>query len=130
MWIERKVPHNFLLLFVFHVYVLCAFSGISVKVYVVDLASETISFPVTVRAALSQTVGELRELIGGELGVSADGLRCVLEMHSDLKQLLDPGRLLKVEGFTKSNKVVVNDIGDVSVLGFLYMFINLSTSMY
>lgn len=83
------------------------FSGISVKVYVVDLASETISFPVTVRAALSQTVGELRELIAGELGVSTDCLRCVLQMHSDLKQLLDPGRLLKVEGFTKSNKVVM-----------------------
>lgn len=88
-------------------FVSCALPGISVKVYVVDLVSETISFPVTVRAALSQTVGELRQLIAEELSVSADGLRCVLEMHSDLKQLLDPGRLLKVEGFTKSNKVGV-----------------------
>lgn len=85
--------------------------GISVKVYVVDLTSETISFPVTVRAALSQTVGELRDMIAGELGVSTDGLRCVLEMHSDLKQLLDPGRLLKVEGFTKSNKIFVEMSG-------------------
>lgn len=85
--------------------------GISVKVYVVDLVSETISFPVTVRAALSQTVGELRQLIAEELSVSADGLRCVLEMHSDLKQLLDPGRLLKVEGFTKSNKIFVEMSG-------------------
>lgn len=72
-----------------------------------DLTSETFSLPVRIRASLAQTVGDLKKLLADELSVSADRLRCVLQTHSELKQLNDPGRLLKAEEFTKSNKVTL-----------------------
>lgn len=73
--------------------------------FVVDLTNETISFPVTIRAALTQTVGDLKKIAAEELSVSAENLHCVLQTHSELRALNDPGRLLKVEEFTRSNKV-------------------------
>lgn len=91
------------------------FLGISIKVFVVDLTNETISFPVTIRAALTQTVGDLKKIVAEELGVvSAENLHCVLQTHSELKALNDPGRLLKVEEFTRSNKVNIKTATDVS----------------
>ena len=80
--------------------------GVTVKVYSVDLATETIASPVTVRAYLSQTLAEFRHLVCQTLDVPADNMRFVLEKHyNELKLLTSPEATLKSEGFYKTNKV-------------------------
>lgn len=76
------------------------------KAYTVDLKTETISPPVTVRANLIQTVQDFKEILSDYLRVPAEEIRCVLERHHcDLRLLSVPAKTLKAEGFFKSNKV-------------------------
>ncbi|XP_063043882.1 ubiquitin carboxyl-terminal hydrolase 47 isoform X3 [Engraulis encrasicolus] len=81
---------------------------VMVKVHVVDLKSETIAPPVSVRAYLNQTVTEFKQLIAQATGLSAETMRVVLERcYNDLRLLYVPNKTLKAEGFFRSNKVFV-----------------------
>ncbi|XP_041917263.1 ubiquitin carboxyl-terminal hydrolase 47 isoform X2 [Alosa sapidissima] len=81
---------------------------VMVKVHVVDLKSETIAPPVSVRAYLNQTVTEFKQLIAQAAGLSAETMRVVLERcYNDLRLLYVPNKTLKAEGFFRSNKVFV-----------------------
>ena len=84
--------------------------GVTVKVHIVDLETETIGPPVTVRAYLTQTVDEYKSLVSQMIQVPKETMRCVRERYyNDLRLLLIPGRTLKAEGFSKSNKVCYHD---------------------
>uniref|UniRef100_A0A8B9JMR0 Ubiquitin carboxyl-terminal hydrolase 47 n=1 Tax=Astyanax mexicanus TaxID=7994 RepID=A0A8B9JMR0_ASTMX len=81
---------------------------VMVKVHAVDLKSETISPPVSVRAYLNQTITEFKQLIAQATGLSAETMRVVLERcYNDLRLLYVPNKTLKAEGFFRSNKVFV-----------------------
>ncbi|MBN3279826.1 UBP47 hydrolase, partial [Polyodon spathula] len=81
---------------------------VMVKVHVVDLKTETIALPVTVRAYLNQTVTEFTQLLSRATGLSADTMRIVLERcYNDLRLLYVPNKTLKAEGFFRSNKVFI-----------------------
>ncbi|XP_077309692.1 ubiquitin carboxyl-terminal hydrolase 47 isoform X4 [Lithobates pipiens] len=81
---------------------------VMVKVYVVDLKGETIAPPVSVRAYLSQTIQEFKQLISKTIDLSWDPMRIVLERcYNDLRLLSVPSKTLKAEGFFRSNKVFV-----------------------
>ncbi|XP_036441888.1 ubiquitin carboxyl-terminal hydrolase 47 isoform X8 [Colossoma macropomum] len=81
---------------------------VMVKVHVVDLKSETIAAPVSVRAYLNQTITEFKQLIAQATGLSAETMRVVLERcYNDLRLLYVPNKTLKAEGFFRSNKVFV-----------------------
>uniref|UniRef100_A0A669DY37 Ubiquitin carboxyl-terminal hydrolase 47 n=1 Tax=Oreochromis niloticus TaxID=8128 RepID=A0A669DY37_ORENI len=81
---------------------------VMVKVHVVDLKSETIASPVSVRAYLNQTITEFKQLIAQAAGLSAETMRVVLERcYNDLRLLYVPNKTLKAEGFFRSNKVFV-----------------------
>uniref|UniRef100_A0A668VF56 Ubiquitin carboxyl-terminal hydrolase 47 n=1 Tax=Oreochromis aureus TaxID=47969 RepID=A0A668VF56_OREAU len=81
---------------------------VMVKVHVVDLKSETIASPVSVRAYLNQTITEFKQLIAQATGLSAETMRVVLERcYNDLRLLYVPNKTLKAEGFFRSNKVFV-----------------------
>ncbi|KAM8877352.1 ubiquitin carboxyl-terminal hydrolase 47 isoform 1-T1 [Synchiropus picturatus] len=81
---------------------------VMVKVHVVDLKTETIAPPISVRAYLNQTVSEFKRLISKATGLSADTMRVVLERcYNDLRLLFVPSKTLKAEGFFRSNKVFV-----------------------
>ncbi|XP_072321546.1 ubiquitin carboxyl-terminal hydrolase 47 isoform X2 [Eucyclogobius newberryi] len=81
---------------------------VMVKVHVVDLKSETIASPVSVRAYLNQTIPEFKQLIAQATGLSAETMRVVLERcYNDLRLLYVPNKTLKAEGFFRSNKVFV-----------------------
>ncbi|KAK6472595.1 ubiquitin carboxyl-terminal hydrolase 47-like isoform X2 [Huso huso] len=81
---------------------------VMVKVHVVDLKTETIALPVTVRAYLNQTVTEFTQLLSQATGLSADTMRIVLERcYNDLRLLYVPNKTLKAEGFFRSNKVFI-----------------------
>lgn len=86
--------------------------GVTIKVLVVNLETEIIHPPITVRACHSNTVAEVKELISQALEVSVTYMRCVLERyHSDLRFLMSPNETLKSEGFFRSNKVFVEYSG-------------------
>ncbi|XP_026868711.2 ubiquitin carboxyl-terminal hydrolase 47 isoform X3 [Electrophorus electricus] len=92
---------------------------VMVKVHVVDLKSETIAAPVTVRAYLNQTITEFKQLIAQASGLSAETMRVVLERcYNDLRLLYVPNKTLKAEGFFRSNKVFVesSDSADHQVM--------------
>uniref|UniRef100_A0AAX7U840 Ubiquitin carboxyl-terminal hydrolase 47 n=1 Tax=Astatotilapia calliptera TaxID=8154 RepID=A0AAX7U840_ASTCA len=81
---------------------------VMVKVHVVNLKSETIASPVSVRAYLNQTITEFKQLIAQATGLSAETMRVVLERcYNDLRLLYVPNKTLKAEGFFRSNKVFV-----------------------
>ncbi|XP_047662512.1 ubiquitin carboxyl-terminal hydrolase 47 isoform X1 [Tachysurus fulvidraco] len=81
---------------------------VMVKVHVVDLKSETITAPVSVRAYLNQTITEFKQLIAQATGLFAETMRVVLERcYNDLRLLYVPNKTLKAEGFFRSNKVFV-----------------------
>uniref|UniRef100_A0A8C6PJX1 Ubiquitin carboxyl-terminal hydrolase 47 n=1 Tax=Nothobranchius furzeri TaxID=105023 RepID=A0A8C6PJX1_NOTFU len=81
---------------------------VMVKVFIVDLKTETITPPVSVRAYLNQTVTEFKQLIAQATGLSAETMRVVLERcYNDLRLLYVPNKTLKAEGFFRSNKVFV-----------------------
>ncbi|KAK7500181.1 hypothetical protein BaRGS_00008728, partial [Batillaria attramentaria] len=89
--------------------------GVTVKVFVVDIQTETIHPPVSVRAYLVQTVEEFKSLLSKVVGLPNGNMRLVLErFHNDLRLLTTPAKTLKAEGFFKSNKVYVECSGDVS----------------
>ncbi|XP_059393729.1 ubiquitin carboxyl-terminal hydrolase 47 isoform X2 [Carassius carassius] len=81
---------------------------VMVKVHVVDLKSESIAAPVSVRAYLNQTIIEFKQLIAKATGLCAETMRVVLERcYNDLRLLYVPNKTLKAEGFFRSNKVFV-----------------------
>ncbi|KAK0135371.1 Ubiquitin carboxyl-terminal hydrolase 47 [Merluccius polli] len=81
---------------------------VMVKVHVVDLKTDTIIPPISVRAFLNQTITEFNKLIAQATGLSADTMRVVLERcYNDLRLLCVPNKTLKAEGFFRSNKVFV-----------------------
>nr|XP_055070015.1 ubiquitin carboxyl-terminal hydrolase 47 isoform X3 [Misgurnus anguillicaudatus] len=81
---------------------------VMVKVHIVDLKSETIAAPVSVRAYLNQSITEFKQLIAQATGLCADTMRVVLERcYNDLRLLYVPNKTLKAEGFFRSNKVFV-----------------------
>uniref|UniRef100_A0A665VLJ9 Ubiquitin carboxyl-terminal hydrolase 47 n=1 Tax=Echeneis naucrates TaxID=173247 RepID=A0A665VLJ9_ECHNA len=81
---------------------------VMVKVHVVDLKSEAIASPISVRAYLNQTITEFKQLIAQATGLSAETMRVVLERcYNDLRLLYVPNKTLKAEGFFRSNKVFV-----------------------
>ncbi|KAG8438305.1 hypothetical protein GDO86_008837 [Hymenochirus boettgeri] len=81
---------------------------VMVKVYVVNLKTETVAAPVSVRAYLSQTVLEFKQLISKTIDLPADTMRVVLERcYNDLRLLNMANKTLKAEGFFRSNKVFV-----------------------
>ncbi|KAM5137776.1 ubiquitin carboxyl-terminal hydrolase 47 isoform 4-T4 [Mantella aurantiaca] len=81
---------------------------VMVKVYVVDLKDEAVSPPVSVRAYLSQTIQEFKQLISKTIDLPWDPMRIVLERcYNDLRLLTVPNKTLKAEGFFRSNKVFV-----------------------
>uniref|UniRef100_A0A671XKJ1 Ubiquitin carboxyl-terminal hydrolase 47 n=1 Tax=Sparus aurata TaxID=8175 RepID=A0A671XKJ1_SPAAU len=81
---------------------------VMVKVHVVDLKSETIASPISVRAYLNQSITEFKQLIAQATGLSAENMRVVLERcYNDLRLLYVPNKTLKAEGFFRSNKVFV-----------------------
>lgn len=87
--------------------------GVTVKVFVVDIQTETIHPPVSVRAYLVQTVDEFKTLLSKVLSLPRSSMRLVLErFHNDLRLLITPAKTLKAEGFFKSNKVYVECSGD------------------
>ncbi|KAE8606169.1 hypothetical protein XENTR_v10010623 [Xenopus tropicalis] len=81
---------------------------VMVKVYVVDLKTETVAPPVSVRAYLSQTIIEFKQLISKSVDLLPDTMRVVLERcYNDLRLLNVANKTLKAEGFFRSNKVFV-----------------------
>uniref|UniRef100_A0AAQ4QMF7 Ubiquitin carboxyl-terminal hydrolase 47 n=1 Tax=Gasterosteus aculeatus aculeatus TaxID=481459 RepID=A0AAQ4QMF7_GASAC len=81
---------------------------VMVKVHVVDLKSETIATPISVRAYLNQTITEFKQLIAQATALSSESMRVVLERcYNDLRLLYVPNKTLKAEGFFRSNKVFV-----------------------
>ncbi|XP_071974961.1 ubiquitin carboxyl-terminal hydrolase 47 isoform X4 [Engystomops pustulosus] len=81
---------------------------VMVKVYVVDLKTEAIAPPVSVRAYLSQTIQEFKQLISKSIDLPPEHMRIVLERcYNDLRLLSVPNKTLKAEGFFRSNKVFV-----------------------
>ncbi|KAK6294582.1 hypothetical protein J4Q44_G00354120 [Coregonus suidteri] len=81
---------------------------VMVKVHVVDLKTETIAPPVSIRAYLNQSITEFKQLIAQATELSAETMRVVLERcYNDLRLLYVPNKTLKAEGFFRSNKVFV-----------------------
>ncbi|KAF4009021.1 hypothetical protein G4228_000018 [Cervus hanglu yarkandensis] len=81
---------------------------VMVKVHVVDLKTESIAAPITVRAYLNQTVTDFKQLISKAIHLPAETMRIVLERcYNDLRLLTVPSKTLKLEGFFRSNKVFV-----------------------
>ena len=84
-------------------------SGVTVKVYNVDLAARKVDAPVTLRAYLTQTMEEFKNTVAWKIpgGVNVEHMRCVRERYYNELKLLsgDADRTIKQEGFIKSNKV-------------------------
>ncbi|XP_056658055.1 ubiquitin carboxyl-terminal hydrolase 47 isoform X4 [Monodelphis domestica] len=81
---------------------------VMVKVHVVDIKTESVAPPVSVRAYLNQTVTEFKQLISKAIHLPAETMRIVLERcYNDLRLLNVSSKTLKAEGFFRSNKVFV-----------------------
>uniref|UniRef100_A0A4W5QNJ2 Ubiquitin carboxyl-terminal hydrolase 47 n=1 Tax=Hucho hucho TaxID=62062 RepID=A0A4W5QNJ2_9TELE len=81
---------------------------VMVKVHVVDLKTDTVAPPVSIRAYLNQSITEFKQLIAQATELSAETMRVVLERcYNDLRLLYVPNKTLKAEGFFRSNKVFV-----------------------
>ena len=79
--------------------------GVGVKVYLVDMIAQSISPPFSLRVYLQQTVAALKDQVASHLHCDVEHIRCVLDVHSDLRLLTEPDRSLKLVGFGKKNKV-------------------------
>lgn len=83
------------------------FLGITVKVHTVNLETEEVEGPHIVRASQTQTVKEFKELLGRSLSLDPNKMRVVKEKYyNDHKPLATDTKLLKDEGFYRSNKVI------------------------
>lgn len=83
--------------------------GTTIKAHVVNLSTEEVEGPFTLRGSLSMTVRELKELLGRSLNLNPELMRVVLERYyNDLRPLSSDTKTLKTEGFYRSNKVVQN----------------------
>ncbi|OXB60407.1 hypothetical protein ASZ78_000813 [Callipepla squamata] len=81
---------------------------VMVKVHVVDLKTESVAPPISVRAYLNQTVLEFKQLISKATHLPAETMRVVLERcYNDLRLLNVSSKTLKAEGFFRSNKVFI-----------------------
>uniref|UniRef100_A0A8C3KXN9 Ubiquitin carboxyl-terminal hydrolase 47 n=1 Tax=Chrysolophus pictus TaxID=9089 RepID=A0A8C3KXN9_CHRPC len=81
---------------------------VMVKVHVVDLKTESVAPPISVRAYLNQTVSEFKQLISKATHLPAETMRVVLERcYNDLRLLNVSSKTLKAEGFFRSNKVFI-----------------------
>eukprot|EP00076_Gallus_gallus_P020986 XP_015141854.1 ubiquitin carboxyl-terminal hydrolase 47 isoform X2 [Gallus gallus] len=81
---------------------------VMVKVHVVDLKTESVAPPISVRAYLNQTVSEFKQLISKATHLPAETMRVVLERcYNDLRLLTVSSKTLKAEGFFRSNKVFI-----------------------
>ncbi|KAB7503304.1 Ubiquitin carboxyl-terminal hydrolase 47 [Armadillidium nasatum] len=86
--------------------------GITVKVHTVNLETEEVEGPHIVRASQTQTVKEFKELLGRSLSLDPNKMRVVKEKYyNDHKPLATDTKLLKDEGFYRSNKVFVEASG-------------------
>uniref|UniRef100_A0A131YMV4 Ubiquitin carboxyl-terminal hydrolase 47 n=1 Tax=Rhipicephalus appendiculatus TaxID=34631 RepID=A0A131YMV4_RHIAP len=82
--------------------------GTTVKVHVVNLEANEIARAIVVRGLKTQTVEEFKAQVAQQLGLPSSNMRMVLEnYHSGLELLTAPGRMLKSEGFGKSNTVFI-----------------------
>ncbi|XP_076039758.1 ubiquitin carboxyl-terminal hydrolase 47-like isoform X2 [Oratosquilla oratoria] len=86
--------------------------GTTVKVHLIDLQTEEVEGPFTVRGSLSMTVREFKELLGRHFSLNPDTMRVVLERYyNGLKLLTGDTKALKLEGFYRSSKVYVEASG-------------------
>ncbi|XP_014675692.1 PREDICTED: ubiquitin carboxyl-terminal hydrolase 47-like [Priapulus caudatus] len=88
--------------------------GISVKLHIVDLVSETIQPPFNLRAQSSNTLDEFKAIISEVTGLPTNPMRLVLEKYSgELRYLHDPENInsLRGLGFFRSEKVYVDCSG-------------------
>lgn len=82
--------------------------GTTVKVHVVNVEANEIARAVVVRGLKTQTVEEFKAQVAQQLGLPSSNMRMVLEnYHNSLELLTAPGRMLKSEGFGKSNTVFI-----------------------
>ncbi|XP_067152240.1 ubiquitin carboxyl-terminal hydrolase 47 isoform X7 [Apteryx mantelli] len=81
---------------------------VMVKVHVVDLKTESVAPPISVRAYLNQTVLEFKQLISKATHLPAETMRVVFERcYNDLRLLNVSSKTLKAEGFFRSNKITI-----------------------
>ncbi|KAK2527276.1 Usp47 [Columba livia] len=74
----------------------------------VDLKTESVAPPISIRAYLNQTVSEFKQLISKATHLPAETMRVVLERcYNDLRLLNVSSKTLKAEGFFRSNKVFI-----------------------
>ncbi|KAK8388169.1 hypothetical protein O3P69_020208 [Scylla paramamosain] len=90
--------------------------GTTIKAHVVNLSTEEVEGPFTLRGSLSMTVQDLKELLGRSLDLNHETMRVVLERYyNDLRPLTSDTKTLKMEGFYRSNKVYVEASGEEAV---------------
>ncbi|XP_071791463.1 ubiquitin carboxyl-terminal hydrolase 47-like [Asterias amurensis] len=83
--------------------------GVTNKLFVVDLETESISNPISMRSYLTTTVQDFKVQIAQTTGLCLETMRVVLEplVKPLVKPLVNGQKTLKNEGFLKSNKVFV-----------------------
>ncbi|CAL4084063.1 unnamed protein product [Meganyctiphanes norvegica] len=87
--------------------------GTTVKVHIVNLSTEEVEGPFTLRASLTMTVKEFKDMLGRSLNQNADNMRVVLERYyNDLRPLTNVDKTLKMEGFYRSNKIYIEASGE------------------
>ncbi|XP_070383001.1 ubiquitin carboxyl-terminal hydrolase 47-like isoform X2 [Dermacentor albipictus] len=87
--------------------------GTTVKVHVVNLEANEIGRPIVVRGLKTQTVDEFKAQVAQQLGLPSSNMRMVLEnYHNSLELLASSGRMLKSEGFGKSNTVYIEFLNE------------------
>ncbi|KAL3211727.1 hypothetical protein MRX96_008427 [Rhipicephalus microplus] len=87
--------------------------GTTVKVHVVNIEADEISRAVIVRGLKTQTVEEFKAQVAQKLGLPSSNMRMVLENYHNALELLNaPGRMLKSEGFGKSNTVFIEFLSE------------------
>ena len=75
----------------------------TVKLHQVELETEEVTGPVTIRASLSDTVDQLKtEILSNFPSAIKDKMRCVRDRYQVLRE---PDKTLKEEGFHKSTNV-------------------------
>ncbi|XP_045110990.1 ubiquitin carboxyl-terminal hydrolase 47-like isoform X4 [Portunus trituberculatus] len=90
--------------------------GTTIKAYVVNLSTEEVEGPFTLRGSLCMTVQDLKEMLGRSLDLNHETMRVVFERYyNDLRPLTSDIKTLKMEGFYRSNKVYVEASGEEAV---------------
>lgn len=96
------------------------------KVLIINLSTEEVEGPFTVRGSHDLTVREFKELLGRTFSMDPDKMRIILEgFYNENKLLADDKKTLKEEGFYRSNKV--NPFG--GSIGRLQPFKTIKASM-